>query len=171
MTLHRRPLGRGRLVAAVSALLMLVGCLLPWFRAGGSDGIPPIEGNAFEGPGILVFLAALATLALAALPYAAGDRPVALDRWWAYAAVAAVATVALVLRVAGIAAGRWSRHDAARSRARALARRRRRGGPSLRDRRDLRPAPGVGPAAGRPVPTLRLAQVGLADHLVATQVF
>ena len=104
MSLHRRRLGRGRLVAAASALLILVGCALPWFRAGGSDGIPPIEGNAFEGAGILVFLAALATLALVALPYAAGDRPMALDRWWAYAALALLAAVALVVRVAGVAA-------------------------------------------------------------------
>jgi hypothetical protein len=104
VTLHRHPLGRGRLVAGASALVMLAGCVLPWFRAGGSDGIPALEGNAFEGPGILVFLAALTTLALAALPYAAGDRPVAIDRWWSYAAVAAVAAVALLVRVAGIAA-------------------------------------------------------------------
>ena len=103
MTLHRHPLGRGRLVAGVSAVLILVGSALPWFRAGGSDGIPPIQGNAFEGPGIIVFLAALATLALVALPYAAGDRPVALDRWWAYAAVAGVAAVALLARVIAIA--------------------------------------------------------------------
>ncbi len=104
MTLHRRPLGRGRFVAAVSAILIIVGSVLPWFRVGGSDGIPPIEGNAFSGAGILVFLAGLATLALVALPFAAGDRPVALDRWWAYAAVTAVAVVGLVARVAGIAA-------------------------------------------------------------------
>ena len=104
MTLHRRPLGRGRLVAAASAVLMLAGSLLPWFTAGGSDGIPPIQGNAFEGPGILVFLAALATLALVALPYAAGDHPLAIDRWWAYAVLAIVAAVSLVVRVAGIAA-------------------------------------------------------------------
>ena len=103
MTLHRRPLGRARFVAAVSAILILVGSVLPWFRVGGSDGIPPIEGNAFAGAGILVFLAGLATLALVALPFAAGDRPVALDRWWSYAAVTAVAVVGLVLRVAGIA--------------------------------------------------------------------
>jgi hypothetical protein len=103
MTLHRRPLGRGRLVAAVSAVLMLVGSALPWFRAGGSDGIPSIQGNAFAGPGIVVFLAALATLALVALPFAAGDRPVALDRWWAYGSVAVVAAVALVARVVDIA--------------------------------------------------------------------
>jgi hypothetical protein len=103
MTLHRRPLGRGRLVAAASAVLMLAGCVLPWFRAGGSDGIPPIEGNAFQGPGILVFLAALATLALVALPYALGDRPLAIDRWWAYGALALVAGVALAARIIGIA--------------------------------------------------------------------
>jgi len=103
MTLHRRPFGRGRFVAAVSAVLMLVGSVLPWYRAGGSDGIPAIQGNAFEGPGIIVFLAALATLALVALPFAAGDRPVALDRWWAYAIVAVVAAVALVVRVVAIA--------------------------------------------------------------------
>jgi hypothetical protein len=103
MTLHRRPLGRGRFVAAVSAILILVGSVLPWFRVGGSDGIPPIEGNAFAGAGILVFLAGLATLALVALPFAAGDRPVALDRWWSYAAVTGVAVVGLVLRVASIA--------------------------------------------------------------------
>lgn len=104
MSLHRRPLGRGRFVAAVSAILILVGSVLPWFRVGGSDGIPPVDGNAFAGAGILVFLAGLATLALVALPFAAGDRPVALDRWWAYAAVTAVAVVGLVLRVAGISA-------------------------------------------------------------------
>ncbi len=103
MTLHRHPLGRGRLIAAVSAILVLVGCALPWFRAGGSDGITPIEGNAFEGAGILVFFAALATLALVALPYAAGDRPLAIDRWWAYAATSGLAVVALVARVIGIA--------------------------------------------------------------------
>jgi hypothetical protein len=103
MTLHRRPLGRGRLIAAISAVLILVGSVLPWFRAGGSDGIPPLEGNAFEGPGILVFLAALATLALVALPYAAGDRPIALDSWWPFAIVALVAAAALVVRVLAIA--------------------------------------------------------------------
>jgi hypothetical protein len=103
MSLHRRPLGRGRLVATISAILILVGCALPWFRAGGSDGITPVQGNAFAGSGILVFLAALATLALVSLPYAAGDRPVGIDRWWAYAAVAAVAAVSLVVRVVAIA--------------------------------------------------------------------
>ena len=46
----------------------------------GGDGGLPATYNAFDGTGIVVFLAALATLALVALPYAAGDRPMAIDR-------------------------------------------------------------------------------------------
>jgi hypothetical protein len=103
MSLHRRSLGRGRWVAGVSAVVIVVGCVLPWFRAGGAEGIPALEGNGFFGTGILAFLAALATLALVALPYAMGDRPVAVDRWWVYAALAVTAAVGLVLRSVGIA--------------------------------------------------------------------
>jgi len=103
MSLHRRSLGRGRWVAAVSAVVIVVGCVLPWFRAGGAEGIPALEGNGFFGTGILAFLAALATLALVALPYAMGDRPVAVDRWWVYAALAMIAALGLLLRSVGIA--------------------------------------------------------------------
>ena len=103
MSLHRRSLGRGRWVATVSAILIVVGCALPWFRAGGAEGIPALEGNGFFGPGILAFLAALATLALVTLPYAMGDRPVAVDRWWVYAALAVIAGLGLLLRSVGIA--------------------------------------------------------------------
>jgi hypothetical protein len=103
MSLHRRSLGRGRWVAAVSAIVIVVGCILPWFRAGGTEGIPALEGNGFFGTGILAFLAALATLALVALPYAMGDRPVAVDRWWVYAALAVTAALGLLLRSVGIA--------------------------------------------------------------------
>ncbi len=105
MSLQRRSLGRGRMIAAASATLILVGCLLPWFRAGSAEaGIPPVEGNAFAGSGILAFLAALGVLALVALPFAAGDRPVAVDRWWSYALVAFVAAAGIVLRIVAIQA-------------------------------------------------------------------
>ena len=103
MSLHRRPLGRGRWVAAASAILIVVGCTLPWFRAGGGEGIPALVGNGFFGPGILAFLAALATLALVALPYAMGDRPVAVDRWWVYALLAGIAALGVLLRALAIA--------------------------------------------------------------------
>ena len=102
MSLHRRPLGRGRWVAAVSAIVIVAGCAMPWFRAGGGEGIPALVGNGFSGPGILAFLAALATLALVALPYAMGDRPVAVDHWWVYALVAGIAALGVLLRTLAI---------------------------------------------------------------------
>ncbi len=97
MAIHRRPLGRGRWVSALAAVILLIACALPWFRVGGSEGIPPISGNAFEGASILVFIVALAILALVALPYAS-DGPVGLDRSVSYALLLGVATVGFLLR-------------------------------------------------------------------------
>ena len=95
--MHRRPIGRGRTLAIVGALVILVGCVLPWFRIGGEDGsLPAIVSNGFEGIGILAFVAALATLALVALPYAAGDRPVAADRGISYGLLALVAAIGVL---------------------------------------------------------------------------
>ena len=95
--MHRRPLGRGRRLAALAALIILVGCVLPWWQFGGGDGLPRRTGNAFEGAGILVFFAALATIALVTLPYAT-DRPVALDRGLSYLVVVVIGWIGLVLR-------------------------------------------------------------------------
>ena len=103
MSLHRRPIGRGRWAAAISSTVVVIGCVLPWFRAGGADGIPAFGGNGFYGPGILAFLAALATIALVALPYAMGDQPVAVDRWWVYVLLAGIAALGVLLRAAAIA--------------------------------------------------------------------
>jgi hypothetical protein len=99
--MHRRPLGRGRRLAAVSAIVLLVGSLLPWWTVGGADGLPPMSGNAFEASGILVFMAALATLALVTLPFAS-ERPMAVDRWPAYLIVLALGLLGYVLRVVGL---------------------------------------------------------------------
>ena len=103
MSLHRRSLGRGRWVATLSAILIVVGCVLPWFRAGSAEGITPIGDNGFVGVGILAFLAALGTLALVTLPYAMGDRPVVVDRWWVYAVLAMIAALGVLLRAVSIA--------------------------------------------------------------------
>jgi hypothetical protein len=97
---HRFPLGRGRRLALVSAVVILIGCLLPWFTAGDpSSGLPVAQGNAFEASGIVVFLVALATIALVALPYAMGDRPLGADRWPLYLALLGVGVVAFALRL------------------------------------------------------------------------
>ena len=94
--MHRRPLGRGRRLALVGAVVLVVACLLPWFGAGGGSDLPPTELRAFDGSGILVFLAGLLVLALASLPYAAG-RPVGIDAWPAYALLTGLALVGIVL--------------------------------------------------------------------------
>ena len=99
MTMHRRPLGGGRTLAAVAGVLIIVGSVLPWWRVGGSSGIPAAGGNAFEGSGIIVFLVGVATLALVALPYAVGDRPTGLDRPMSFALLAVVGWLGLGWRV------------------------------------------------------------------------
>lgn len=93
--MHRRPLGRGRTLAAIAAPLIVIGCVLPWWRVGGTPGITERAGNGFEGSGILVFLVGTVALALVALPYAAGDRPLALDRWLSFAALAIAGWIGL----------------------------------------------------------------------------
>jgi hypothetical protein len=99
MTMQRRPLGGGRTLAMVAGFIIVVGCVLPWWRLGGETGIPPLSGNAFEGSGIVVFLVGVITLALVALPYAVGDRPTGLDRWLSYAVLAVVGWAAFAWRL------------------------------------------------------------------------
>ena len=98
MTLHRRPLGRGRWMAALGGVLMVVGTVLPWWQVGGTPGITAESGNGLAGSGILVFLVGIATLALVALPYAAGDRPLGLDRWLTFAILAVAGWIGFAWR-------------------------------------------------------------------------
>ena len=101
--MHRFPLGRGRRLALLAAVIILVGCVLPWYTVGDpSAGLPVTQGNAFEASGILVFLVALANLALVALPYAMGDRPTTVDPWPLYALLLAIAVGALALRLVDV---------------------------------------------------------------------
>ncbi|HEU4672957.1 MAG TPA: hypothetical protein VFS32_08670 [Candidatus Limnocylindrales bacterium] len=96
--MHRRPLGRGRLLASLGAIVILVGSALPWYSTGGGAGeLPARTLHAFDGSGFLSFVAALGLLALVALPYAAVDRPVAVDRWLSFALLALLAFVGVLL--------------------------------------------------------------------------
>src|SRR6478735_12315998 len=97
--MHRRPLGRGRTLAMLAGVLLVVGCILPWWQVGGTPGIPAQAGNGLAGSGILVFLVGIATLALVALPYAAGDRPLGLDRWLTFAILAVAGWIGFAWRV------------------------------------------------------------------------
>ncbi len=101
--MHRRPLGRGRTMAAVAGPIIVVGCVLPWWQVGGTPGIPMQAGNAFAGSGIVVFLVGIASLALVALPYAAGDRPVGLDRPLSFALLAVAGWIGFAWRIVDLA--------------------------------------------------------------------
>jgi hypothetical protein len=99
VTMHRRPLGGGRTLAAIGGVVILVGCLLPWWQLSQPGGLPALQGNALEGSGIIVLLVGVATLLLVALPYAVGDRPTAVDRWEAYGFLAVVGWIGFGWRV------------------------------------------------------------------------
>jgi hypothetical protein len=87
------------MTAAVGAVVVLVGCVLPWWTVGGGPGeMTRLSGNAFDSLGIVVFLAALATIALITLPYAT-ERPVTADRWPSYVAIAVIAWLAFLYRL------------------------------------------------------------------------
>jgi hypothetical protein len=101
--MHRRPLGRGRTLAGLAAPLLVIGCVLPWWQVGGTPGIPIETGNGLAGSAIVVFLVGVATLALVALPYAAGDRPVGLDRWLSFAILAIAGWIGLGWRIVDLA--------------------------------------------------------------------
>jgi hypothetical protein len=107
---HRRPLGRGRLLVLVASIVIIGACFLPWHSIGGSDGLPVITTAGLAGSGILTFLAAVAAIAVVALPYAAGGRPMGIDRTLTFAILTGLALAGLVIWpieyvVAGAAAG------------------------------------------------------------------
>jgi hypothetical protein len=89
--------GRSRLLVAVGAVIMLVGSFLPWYTVGG-EALPAESSNAFDGAGIVVFVVAVALLALLAVPYAV-DRPPAITRRASFLALVAIGVVGFGLRL------------------------------------------------------------------------
>ena len=88
-------------MAAMFALVVLVGCVLPWWTIVVADGLPPTTDNAFGTTGILVFLAAMAVLALVTLRLAS-ERPLEIDRLPAYLIILGAGTARLrALRLLG----------------------------------------------------------------------
>jgi hypothetical protein len=101
--MHRRPLGAGRRLAGLAALVIVIACFLPWWQTSAVTGLPPESGNAFDGSGVIVFFVALAVIALLALPYAAGDVPVGLDRPLSFLLLTVVGWLALAVRLVELA--------------------------------------------------------------------
>jgi hypothetical protein len=102
------------MIAGIGGVVVLLACLFPWGQTAGI-GLPPIRTGTFDGFGIVVFVAAIALLALLALPYAAGDQPIAIDRPISFGLVALVAVVGFALKLLQI----WQQNRLARP-ARAL---------------------------------------------------
>ena len=95
--------GRARPLLVAGALLALVACALPWGRTESTVGTLPSVAYGFDGPGILVFIAAAAVLALLALPFAVGRPVPPLDGALAVAVPVALGVVGLVVRAVQLA--------------------------------------------------------------------
>ena len=97
--MNRRELGRGRMLVSIGGLVSLLAMALPWWRVGGSPGLPEVSGDGLSGAGIVVLLAAVLVLALVALPYASADRPQPLDRPAGFVIATGLGVVGLAISV------------------------------------------------------------------------
>jgi hypothetical protein len=97
--MNRNPVQRGRWVVTLGAVIVIVACVLPWWRLGGGPGELSARSDVglSDGLGYLMFLAAIATLLLVALPYAA-EGPVAIDRPISYLVLLLTACAAYGIR-------------------------------------------------------------------------
>jgi hypothetical protein len=96
--MNRRALGRGRLLIAIGALVSLAGMIPSWWKLPRTNAAA-LSGNGLEGAGIIIFLAALALLAVVVLPYATRDGDSALDRPASYILLALMAVGAFLFRI------------------------------------------------------------------------
>ena len=101
----RRGLGRGRALVAIGSVLAVIGAFLPWTFAGGEMGLPVTTANAFDGAGILMFIAAVALLALLILPYASASGRSSLDRWVSFVLLAGLMVVGTLLQLVQLFSG------------------------------------------------------------------
>jgi hypothetical protein len=100
--MNNNPVQRGRWVVTLGAVILVVASFIPWWRLGGGTGELPARSDiGISGVGIVVFLAAVATLFLVVLPYAA-EGPVAIDKPISYLALLVVAFGAFCVHVVGM---------------------------------------------------------------------
>jgi hypothetical protein len=94
---------RFRWLIVVGALAMIGSGFLPWWRAGGESVsgvlVPAQEGIGLEGPGMVIFAAAVLALVLLNIGYMRGRWGFFLDSPWMYLGLGVIAAAALAYRV------------------------------------------------------------------------
>jgi hypothetical protein len=93
---------RYRLLILLGALAMVGSGFLPWWRAGGDRvsgvQVPAQEGIGLEGPGLVIYAAAVLVLILLDIGYMRGRWGFFLDAPWAYLALGLAGAGALAYR-------------------------------------------------------------------------
>jgi hypothetical protein len=94
--------GRFRFLVLLGSLAMIGAAFLPWWRAGGETvsgvALPASSGIGLEGPGIVIYGAALAALVLLDIGYMRGRWGFILDAPAVYLIIGLVAAAALAYR-------------------------------------------------------------------------
>src|SRR4029453_2788404 len=94
--------GRFRLLILLGALAMIGSGFLPWWRTGGDTvsgvELPARQGIGLEGPGLVIYGAAIVVLVLLDVGYMRGRWGFFLDAPWVYLLLGLVGGVALVYR-------------------------------------------------------------------------
>ena len=93
---------RWRTYVLLGALAMIASGFLPWWHAGGGEvsgiSIPAEQGIGLEGPGLVIYVAAIAVLVILDLGYMRGDWGFVLDAPPPYLALGLAAAAALLFR-------------------------------------------------------------------------
>ena len=93
---------RFRVLVFLGALAMIGSGFLPWWRAGGDAvsgvRVPAQEGIGLEGPGIVIFGAAIAALVVLDIGYMRGRWGFFLDSPWVYLVIGIVGAGTLAYR-------------------------------------------------------------------------
>ena len=95
--MNRRALGRGRTLIGLGSIVSAGGLFQPWWMIGRTN-LDPLSGNGLQGVGLVIFLAAMASLAVLTLPYASRDGYSPLDRPGIYVMLGLAALGAYLFR-------------------------------------------------------------------------
>ncbi len=95
--MKRRALGRGRTLVGFGSIIAVGGLFPAWWMIARTN-LAPLSGNGLQGIGLIIFLAAMASLAVLTLPYASRDGESPLDRPATYILLGLAALGAFLFR-------------------------------------------------------------------------